>query len=72
MRKVLIHTLLVLGCGAPSQIFEERRHDTIPENAKARGFAFSRDGRIAAYILDEGGRDRLIVGGLRGEALDKI
>ena len=72
MRKVVIHTLLVLGCGAPSLTFEERRLDTIPENAKAREFAFSRDGRIAAYILDEGGKDRLIVGGRRGDPLDKL
>lgn len=44
----------------------------IPENAKARAFAFSRDGRIAAYILDEGDKDYLIVGGRPGVPLDRI
>ena len=45
---------------------------TLPIGAVARQFKFSRDGAVEAYILDEAGKDHLILHGRRGSPLDKI
>ena len=63
---------LLLGCAAPPRFLEEHRICTIPSGAVARGFKFSRDGRIAAFILHESGKDRVVIGDRRGTPLDQV
>ena len=72
MKTLLLPALLLLGCSAPPRGFEERLVATLPIGAAARQFKFSRDGAVEAYILDEAGKDHLILHGRRGSPLDKI
>jgi hypothetical protein len=63
----------LLGCAAPPPAFEERVVDTIPEAVQGRSWRFSRDGRVAAYVLRSAPeQDRVVVRRVAGKPLNLI
>jgi hypothetical protein len=73
VRIIIIGGLLLGGCtSSPQDPFSERRLALLPERGKPRGFTFSRDGRVVAYILDDAEKDYLIIGAIRGNPFDRI
>jgi hypothetical protein len=73
MRRSWIPWLLLLGCQAPLLPPEGRKLGTLPEGVQARSFCFSRDGRVAAYVLiGAPEQDRVVVKGVAGKPLSLI
>lgn len=73
MKKSLIPLLLLVGCQTPSMPPEGRRLGVLPEGRQARSFRFSRDGKVAAYVLiGAPEQDQVVVNQAAGRPLSLI